>query len=86
MEKNENELEDIRKASINFAIWLQDNYSQTRTSDNRKNNNMLPKGFMRKDFTDDIYSISDIWKEYDSRPWINKFSEIEKIDEINLVD
>ena len=45
-----------------FGIWVQDNYSQNRYAHDNKT--MLPKGQMRKDFTNDIYSISQIVEEF----------------------
>lgn len=47
---------------IEFGIWLQDNYSQNRYSNNK--DIMLPKGQMRKDFTDDVYTMTEIVEEY----------------------
>ncbi len=49
---------------INFGTWLQDNYSQNKT---RNSKEMLPKGYMRKDFTDDVYPMDEIVKEYLNR-------------------
>lgn len=48
---------------IKFATWLQDNYVQnTKTGSNV----MLPNGYMREDFTNNISSISvlyDVWMD-----------------------
>ena len=44
---------------IDFAKWLQDNYS---TNDKQGSNKPLPKGYWRKDFTDDVYKIGTIAK------------------------
>ena len=48
---------------IDFAIWVQDNYSQNKYANT---NEMLPKGQMRKDFTNDIYTMAEIWQHYNS--------------------
>lgn len=52
--------EDI---TIDFATWLQDNYSQILNR-NPKDVRVTPKGKMRKDFTDEIFDISEILKTY----------------------
>jgi hypothetical protein len=49
---------------IDFAKWLQDNYS---TNDKQGSNKPLPKGYWRKDFTDDVYKIETVWDEYHYR-------------------
>jgi len=52
------------ESCIEFAIWLQDNYSQNRKQGGKE---MLPKGYMREDFTDNIFPISEIWRTFNSR-------------------
>jgi hypothetical protein len=55
---------DVSESCIQFATWVQDNYSQNKTANT---NDMLPKGQMRKDFTNDIYTMVEIWQHYNSR-------------------
>lgn len=55
---------DAKDDSIEFAIWLQDNYSQNRTQGGLA---MLPKGYMREDFTDNNFPISELHKIYNSK-------------------
>jgi len=55
---------DVSESCIQFAIWVQDNYSQNEKQGSKK---PLPKGKMRKDFTNDIFTISEIWERYNSR-------------------
>lgn len=55
---------DVSESCINFAIWVQDNYSQSKRANTH---DMLPKGQMRKDFTNDIYTMAEIWQHYNSR-------------------
>lgn len=52
---------NIDEICVEFCRWVQDNYSQ-----NRKGNtmDMLPVGFMRKDFTDEIFTIKEIFEEF----------------------
>ena len=47
--------------NLEFTTWVQDNYST-----NTKQGGVipLPKGMWRKDFTDDHYSIKDIYTTY----------------------
>lgn len=52
---------DTSKDCINFAIWVQDNYSQNKTPNTF---DMLSKGKMRKDFTNEVYTIDEIWIHY----------------------
>jgi hypothetical protein len=49
---------------IEFGTWVQDNYSQNAKQGSKE---MLPKGTMRKDFTDDHYSMEEILDEFLSR-------------------
>jgi len=62
--KQQCNIPDVSESCIQFAVWVQDNYSQ-----NRKANilDMLPKGQMRKDFTNDVYTMVEIWQCYNSR-------------------
>ena len=46
---------------IEFAIWLQDNYSQNSMQGGKE---YLPKGFMREDFSDNSFPIGEIYKVY----------------------
>lgn len=55
----------VSERLIEFGIWLQDNYSQNRYANDK--HIMLPKGQMRKDFTDDIYTIAEIVTEFNAR-------------------
>jgi hypothetical protein len=55
---------DVSKNCIQFAIWVQDNYSQNKKQGSI---NPLPKGKMRKDFTDEIYTVNEIWEHFKSR-------------------
>lgn len=55
---------DVSESCIDFAIWVQDNYSQNKKANTH---DMLPKGQMRKDFTNDIYTMAEIWQHYNSR-------------------
>jgi hypothetical protein len=57
-------IHDVRESCIQFAIWVQDNYSQNKKANTY---DMLPKGQMRKDFTNDIYTMNEIWGHYNSR-------------------
>lgn len=50
-----------KNIAINFACWVQDNYSQNKAQGSSE---MLAVGMMRKDFTNDVFTISDIWNEY----------------------
>ena len=54
----------VSESCIQFAIWVQDNYSQNKYVNTHE---MLPKGKMRKDFTNDIYTMDEIWQHYNSR-------------------
>jgi len=40
-----------------FALWLQDNYS---TNKKQGETEQLPKGYWRKDFTNEHYSIAEL--------------------------
>ena len=62
--KNEEILNLFIVNGIDFAKWLQDNYS---TNDKQGSNKPLPKGYWRKDFTDDVYKIETVWDEYHYR-------------------
>lgn len=63
-ESVENEIFSLLSVSgCLFATWLQDNYS---TNKKHGFTEPLPKGKWRKDFTNDIYDVDDLWKE-----WIN---------------
>lgn len=53
-----------KKLLIEFGTWVQDNYSQNAKQGGKE---MLPKGTMRKDFTDDHYSMEEIADEFLSR-------------------
>ncbi|MCK9319208.1 hypothetical protein [Methanoculleus sp.] len=55
---------DVSESCINFAIWVQDNYSQNKKTNTHE---MLQKGQMRKDFTNHIYTMAEIWQHYNSR-------------------
>ena len=50
-----------RKMSIEFATWLQDNYSQNKYAGSVE---MLPKGTMREDFTTDFYTIEILFEKF----------------------
>ena len=53
----------IRERCVDFATWIQDNYSpNTRQGGIHP----LPKGKYRKDFTDDIYTISELYDVYNA--------------------
>lgn len=60
-----NEINLLKNNSIKFALWIQDNYSQNRFQEDHKI--MLPKGNMRKDFSDEIYTLEELWEEYVSK-------------------
>lgn len=49
---------------VEFGTWVQDNYSQNVKQGSKE---MLPKGTMRKDFTDDHYSMEEIVDEFFSK-------------------
>lgn len=51
----------ISESCIDFATWLQDNYSQNVKQGCK---GMLPKGKMREDFTDNVFTISEIYHIY----------------------
>ena len=53
----------IENEAVHFATWLQDNFSQDK-SRSRRCKCMLPKGFMREDFTDKVYPITELYKRY----------------------
>tara|TARA_Y100000389_G_scaffold185890_1_gene205720 strand:- start:372 stop:593 length:222 start_codon:yes stop_codon:yes gene_type:complete len=55
---------NVSESCIEFATWLQDNYSQNKKQGSKE---MLPKGYMREDFTDNIFPISEIWRTFNSR-------------------
>jgi len=55
---------NVSESCIEFATWLQDNYSQNRTQGGK---GMLPKGYMREDFTNNTFPISEIWRVFNSR-------------------
>jgi|688.fasta_scaffold134854_5 hypothetical protein len=53
----------VRERCVDFATWIQDNYSpNTRQGGIHP----LPKGKYRKDFTDDIYTISELYDVYNA--------------------
>lgn len=56
-----NEIDDIMKTTIDFSIWLRDNYS-TNTIQGGKH--PLPKDMWRLDFTNKIFHISKLWELY----------------------
>lgn len=49
---------------VEFGRWVHDNYSQNVKQGSKE---MLPVGTMRKDFTDDHYSMEEIVDEFLSR-------------------
>lgn len=53
----------VRERCIDFSTWIQDNYSP-----NKKQGGIypLPKGKYRKDFTDEIYTISQLYDIFDT--------------------
>ncbi len=53
----------VRERCVGFAIWIQDNYSP-----NTKQGGIwtLPKGKYRKDFTDEIYTITQLYDVYNA--------------------
>lgn len=55
-------INSVSVSCVDFATWMQDNYSPTL-----KDGRPLPKGNMRLDFTEDIYTISEIYEKYNSR-------------------
>ena len=57
-------LDNVSESCIEFATWLQDNYSQNKKQGSKE---MLPKGYMREDFTDNAFPISEIWRTFNSR-------------------
>jgi hypothetical protein len=56
-----NKIPDVGESCIDFAIWVQDNYSQNKYVGT---NVMLPTGQMRKDCTNNIYTMSEIFQHY----------------------
>ena len=63
-EKGNGVLADVTERLIEFGTWLQDNYSQNAKQGSRV---MLPKGNMRKDFTDEVYTMTEIVAEFNAR-------------------
>lgn len=55
---------DVTERLIEFGTWLQDNYSQNAKQGSKK---MLPKGNMRLDFTDEVYTMSEIVSKFNAR-------------------
>ena len=59
----EEQLEQVSKLPMHdvsccdFALWLQDNYS---TNTKQGESHPLPKGYWRKDFTNEHYSITEL--------------------------
>ncbi len=47
--------------SVDFATWLQDNYSINKV---QGGTDPHPKGTMRKDFTNESYTIEEIYRVY----------------------
>lgn len=62
------DIKDFSEICIQFATWVQDNYSQNEKMGFTK---PLPKGKMRKDFTNDIYTMDEIWEHYYLRYYIS---------------
>lgn len=56
--------EQIDKNCVDFAIWLQDNYSQNNSQGGK---GALSKGFMREDFTNNVFPISEIYQIYKTK-------------------
>ena len=50
-----NDIHDV--GCCDFALWLQDNYS---TNKKQGETEPLPKGYWRKDFTNEHYSITEL--------------------------
>ena len=53
--KNNDLLHDV--SCCDFALWLQDNYSTNKKQGEAE---PLPKGYWRKDFTNEHYSITEL--------------------------
>lgn len=51
-------------SGCSFALWLQDNYS---TNEKQGSDKPLPKGYWRKDFTDEIHKVEDLWVVFNNR-------------------
>ena len=56
--------ENTSKNVADFTTWLQDNYS---TNKKQGSSEPLPKGYWRKDFTDEIFKVEDIWLNYNEK-------------------
>jgi hypothetical protein len=52
-----------RERCVHFATWIQDNYSPNKKQDS---SHPLPKGKYRKDFTDEIYTISELYSIFNA--------------------
>lgn len=63
-EKGNGVLADVSERLVEFGTWVQDNYSQNAK---RGSKDMLPKGYMRKDFTDEVYTMAEIVAEFNAR-------------------
>ena len=57
--KHNEDLGDV--SCCDFALWLQDNYS---TNKKQGYTEPLPKGYWRKDFTDEHYSVTELAELY----------------------
>lgn len=57
-------LDGSDESYVHFSTWVQDNYSQNISVGV---NLPLPKGQMRLDFTDSVFTMEQILKEYKSR-------------------
>ncbi len=51
-----------RGKMIHMTTWIQDNYSQNTKQGGKE---MLPKGTMRMDFTDEHFSMAEIIQRYE---------------------
>lgn len=55
---------DVTERLIEFGTWVQDNYSQNAKQGSKE---MLPKGNMRLDFTDEVYTMTEIVDKFNAR-------------------
>ena len=53
----------VRERCVDFATWIQDNYSPNTKQGGK---HPLPKGKYRKDFTNEIYTISELYSVFNA--------------------